>query len=106
MTKKCRTFEESTIEHLRDDPEVAQGYIQYAIEIFEEDKNIGAFLRSLHRYIEAKGGMTWLAERTTVSRQHLYAALSEGGNPSIDNPSIDTLRKILRPLGYKLSFRV
>jgi probable addiction module antidote protein len=42
-------------------------------------------------------GMTALAEATGLSRQALYAALSENGNPSLD-----TILKVTRALGIDL----
>lgn len=42
-------------------------------------------------------GMTALAEETGLSRQALYSALSENGNPSLD-----TTMKVIRALGIDL----
>lgn len=100
MKKQLRTFQESTIEHLKKDKEAAQAYLEVAMEEFDNDGDIGALLRSLRNFAEAQGGMTWLSRKTNVNRQHLYDALSGDSNPRID-----TLLKILTPLGYKVSFR-
>lgn len=45
-------------------------------------------------------GMTQLAKDTGLSRQSLYAALSEGGNPTLD-----TVLKVMRALGLELQAR-
>jgi probable addiction module antidote protein len=42
-------------------------------------------------------GMTELAEKTGLSRQALYTALSENGNPSLD-----TFMKVIKALGVEL----
>jgi len=42
-------------------------------------------------------GMALLAERTGLSRQALYKALGDEGNPTLD-----TLLKVIRALGLKL----
>jgi probable addiction module antidote protein len=42
-------------------------------------------------------GMAVLAEQTGLSRQSLYKALGEEGNPTLD-----TLLKVIRALGLKL----
>ncbi len=45
-------------------------------------------------------GMTTVAEQTGLSRQALYKALSDEGNPSLS-----TLLKVTRALGVRLSFQ-
>ena len=47
---------------------------------------------------EAQGGMTKLANRVSLTREGLYKALSENGNPHLD-----TMGKILHGLGFRFS---
>jgi len=72
----------------------------YLTEVFESGdprfiaKALGAVAR-------AKGGMTQLAKDTGISREALYRALSETGNPEFG-----TILKVLAALGVKLSASV
>jgi len=75
----------------------AQGYLQLALEELEEDGDMEAFLTALRSVAQAQGGIAHLAEQSGISRQHLYKALSEKGNPQLD-----TLSRILRGLGFRL----
>ena len=99
MTRKLpyRDFEEWHLERLAD-PEDALGYLQIALEEYEQDHDTEAFLLAVRDVAKAQGGMAALAERTSLSRQSLYKALSSKGNPKLD-----TLGNILQGLGYRLS---
>ena len=85
------------MEHLSD-PEEARGYLEVAIEDYEEDGDKEAFLLALRDVVEAQGGIGTLARRTGLDRRHLYRALSEEGNPYLD-----TIGKNLHGLGFRLS---
>lgn len=69
----------------------------YLTEVLESDdpryiaKALGAVAR-------ARGGMTQLAKDTGISREALYRALSETGNPEFG-----TVLKVMRALGVRLS---
>ena len=80
------------------DQEEAYGYLQVALEEYQEDNNLDAFLVALKNVASAQGGMTRLAKTTKLNRQSLYKTLSEKGNPRLDN-----FGAILKGLGYKLS---
>ena len=80
------------------DPENARSYLDVAIEEFEEDGDIDAFLLALRNVADAQGGIGQLARRTGLNREHLYRALSEEGNPQLT-----TVDKILHGLGFRLS---
>jgi probable addiction module antidote protein len=77
---KYRKFKEYHIEQLRD-PEDAKIYLSVALEEYEEDGDIEAFLLAVKDVAEARGGLSKLSERTSLTRQSLYKALSEKGNP-------------------------
>ena len=94
-----RTFKETLIEGLKD-PEEAEAYLEVALEEYEQDKNTEAFLMALRHVAEAQGGVTKLAERTQLNREHLYRALSGKGNPRLE-----TLDTILHGLGFRLAIR-
>ncbi len=80
------------------DPEEAYGYLQVALEEYQEDNNLEAFLVALKNVASAQGGMSKLAKATKLNRQNLYRILSEKGNPRLDN-----FGTILKGLGFKLS---
>jgi probable addiction module antidote protein len=69
-------------------------YLDAALE--EGDERV--LLAALRDAAEAVGGMSELARRTGLSRESLYRALSERGNPRWS-----TLVAILRALGVRLS---
>ncbi|ORC29589.1 putative addiction module antidote protein [Marispirochaeta aestuarii] len=75
-------------------------YLEAALEEYEHDGNLSAFLKAIRTVVDAQGGMTILAEKTELNRQHLYRSLSETGNPTIR-----TLNAVLLALGLKLSIQ-
>ena len=77
------------------DPIEAFGYLQVALEEYQEDQNLDAFLIALKNVTDAQGGMTKLAKNTKLNRQNLYRILSEKGNPRLDN-----FGAILKGLGF------
>jgi probable addiction module antidote protein len=81
------------IESLKD-PEEAAGYLNAALE----DGDITVFLLALNNVIQARGGITRLAEKIHKSRTSLYKALSKKGNPYLKNTN-----EILSAIGMHLS---
>ena len=71
-----------------------------ALDEYEKDDNLAAFLKAICTVVEAQGGIGALSEKINVNRQHLYRSLSEKGNPTIR-----TLHAILNGLGLKLTIR-
>jgi len=61
---KYRKFKEYHIEQLRD-PEDARIYLSVALEEYEEDGDIEAFLLAVKDVAEARGGLSKLAEHTS-----------------------------------------
>ena len=92
-----RSFRECLIEDLTN-PEEAINYLQVALEEYENDQNIAAFLLALKTVTFASGGISTLANRTSLNRQNLYRILSPQGNPRLS-----TLENILHGLGFRLS---
>lgn len=93
----CRNFKDYHIEQLRD-PEDAKIYLAVALEDYEKNEDIEAFLLAVRDVAEAQGGMSKLAERANLTHEGLYKALSENGNPQLN-----TMGKILHGLGFKFS---
>lgn len=82
-------------EFLKTDADVT-AYLQACMEEAPDD---AAFIaHALGVAARARGNMTGLARDTGVSREGLYKALSEDGNPSFG-----TVLKVVRALGYRLA---
>ena len=89
-------FDSWVIKNLKSDPELAKEYLTEVIKRFDEDEDIELLLKSLQKAAKAKG-WTYLEQETGISRQALYNALSENGNPRIK-----TFLNIINSLGYRL----
>lgn len=94
---KERTFAEFLNERLRDRDNAAV-YLSVALEEYEQDGDIAAFLLALRRVAEAQGGLGELAKRTELNRGNLYETLSTNGNPRFE-----TIAAIFHALGLRLS---
>jgi probable addiction module antidote protein len=93
---KSKAYHAELIEGLRD-PIEAEEYLNAALE--EEDPR--AVLGGVRNVAEAQGGVTQLAEKTKLNREHLYKMLAERGNHELK--SLDAL---LRALGFRLAVTV
>jgi probable addiction module antidote protein len=82
-----------TADYLTDDETIA-AYLTESLE--SDDPKIIA--KALGTVARAKGGMAHLARETGLSREALYRALSDTGNPELG-----TVLKVIRALGFKLS---
>ncbi|SHE22071.1 addiction module antidote protein [methanotrophic endosymbiont of Bathymodiolus puteoserpentis (Logatchev)] len=80
------------IEEYLDTPEMVLEYINAAIE--ENDQDL---LRIALGDVAKAQGMTEIAKKAHVSRQNLYKAFSDNGNPTLE-----TINKVLGALGLKL----
>lgn len=92
-----RSWKAYLLEELKD-PEVAQEYLEVAVEEYENDGDRQAFLLALRTVAQAQGGIAELARKSSISRQHLYRALSEKGNPTFE-----TLMAIFKALGLRFT---
>jgi probable addiction module antidote protein len=97
MSKKLRNHKEVVAEQLLN-PDIAKAYLDVALEEYEQDGDLAFFLEALRNVVEAREGMSRLAEKTGLNRQNLYRALSADGNPELR-----TISLILHNLGYRLS---
>lgn len=94
-----RNFDDYMTEHLQD-PNEAIAYLESALDEYEENNDMESFLLALRRVVEAKGGISKLAEETNLNRQNLYKILTNKANPKFS-----TLSKIIYSLGFKLSLK-
>jgi len=92
-----RNHDESVIEMIRNDPSFAEVYLHTAFEELDEEGGEASFLTALRQVVEARGGMAFVSERTGLSRESLYRALSPKGNPTLK-----TMKKVIHATG--LSF--
>ena len=76
------------------DPETIAAYLTEALES-DDPRYIAKALGAVAR---ARGGMSQLARKTGVTRESLYRALSETGNPELG-----TTLKVMRALGVRLT---
>lgn len=74
------------------DAEFAAQYLNAA----SEDDDPKTYLTALRKVVEARGGMTSIAEKTQLSRETLYRTLSSRGNPTIK-----TLTAVLKATGLR-----
>ena len=95
--RKYKNYEEGLKVRLADSA-YAKEYLTVALEEYEEDGNIEAFLLAIRDVANAQGGLSKLAEHTQLSHESLYKALSENGTLQFD-----TIGPILHGLGFKFS---
>lgn len=94
--RTSRGYRDGLLEALRD-PKEAAAYLDAALEAGDRS----AFLLAIRNVIDAVGGMTQMARETGLSRENLYRALSEQGNPELIS-----LEKLLKGLGLRLAVEV
>lgn len=92
MPKRSISHKDKLFEDLQD-PIFAAEYFNAVLE----DGDMGSILLCVKNLVEARGGMTKIAEQTGLNRESLYRSLSENGNPKLS-----TFYKILDAVGVKL----
>lgn len=92
-SSKVKTSPYEVAEHLRT-PEEMAAYLDAWLE--EAPDDVSGIARALGDIARAKG-MSQVAKEAGLSRESLYRALSEGGNPSFA-----TVLKVARALGVRL----
>lgn len=92
IQQKIKTKPYDTAEFLTD-PETIAAYLTEALES-DDPRDIAKALGAVAR---ARGGMAQLARETGVTRESLYRALSETGNPELG-----TALKVMHALGVRL----
>ena len=94
--KAAVAYEDGLYNDLQDQDFVIE-YLNAAME----DNNADLFLIALRDVVKARqGGIAIMAEETNLSRQNLYAMLSQKGNPRLNN-----LVSVLQSLGLSLQIR-
>ena len=98
--KEYRTWQEILLERLAADKKRAIGYLDVALEEYQEDGDTPFFLLGLQNVIESQGGVSEVAKKINISPQCLSDVLS-----SEEAPRLDTLNAILQALGGRLSIQ-
>jgi probable addiction module antidote protein len=88
------TLPHDTAEHLKTDEDVAL-YIEAVLEDGDP-----ALIRDAIGIVARARGMSQIAREAGLSRESLYKALSQSGNPSFE-----TVRAVLQALGLQLSVK-
>ncbi|MEO8400695.1 MAG: addiction module antidote protein [Gammaproteobacteria bacterium] len=88
-------YEEWLIESLKNKKEAAT-YLQVALEEYQNDGDLEAFMLALRHVAEAQGGIGKLSKKTHLNRESLYKTLSSKGNPKLQ-----TIGILLKGLGFE-----
>jgi len=94
--KASQPHDETVVELLKGDPEMADIYLATALEEVNLPGGQCALLAALRHIAEAQG-MANVAEKAGMPRESLYRALSPKGNPTIK-----TLLAVLGAAGLQL----
>jgi len=92
-------YDAALIEHFTKHPDELKGYLEVALEEYQEDGNEKAFLSALSLAAKVKGGFSKLSKSTGLNRESLYKALSEHRDPRLS-----TIIQVVSSLGYSLKF--
>ena len=93
---KYRTLEELSTEYFREYSEEINDFLNEIFSDYAQDGDSATLLSSLRVIVRVKG-LSTVAEEIGVTRQGLQKALSEKGNPRLDN-----INAIMRSIGYQL----
>ncbi|GJL64773.1 MAG: transcriptional regulator [Nitrospirales bacterium] len=96
MTKH-KKLEEVHEKYFREHPEEISNYLTEIFTTYAEDEDTAALLSQL-RVIARVRGISEISATIGISRQGLQKALSENGNPRLEN-----ITAIMKAMGYKLT---
>jgi probable addiction module antidote protein len=99
VKRKYRTLDEVSEEYYRNHPDEIDGYLTTVFEEYAKDGCTPALLSSLRMIARVKG-ISVIAEQTGLTRNGIQKALSEQGNPRLEN-----INSIMRALGYHLTLQ-
>ena len=94
MNEKIRTYDYDAVNYIKTDEE----WISYLNRCIELDEGDGRLIRLALGDMARAKGLTKVARKAGMTRQGLKKALSEEGNPYFD-----TIMKVIRALGLKLT---
>lgn len=91
-----RTLDDIETEYLQNHPEEIDAYISDIFEEYANDGDTASLLASLRIVAKVKG-VSSIANTVGITRQGLQKALSDKGNPRLEN-----INAIMRAMGYQL----
>lgn len=91
--KLTESYHRDLLKRLRDNPKFALAYLNECLQ----DPDEGSFLLALRDVAEAHGFKN-LAEKSRITREHLFRMLSRNGNPRLTS-----LRQLTKALGWTLA---
>jgi probable addiction module antidote protein len=86
--------------HFLKNKKEAASYLQTALDEYQSDGDLDAFLLALRHVADAQGGIGLLSKKTHLNRESLYKTLSSKGNPKLQ-----TIGILLKGLGFEFSIR-
>ncbi len=90
------TWHAFLVEQLAEEEDVS-GYLSAVIEEYQIHRNLAIIQLALQYVVEAKGGISEIAEKIDIESQVLSAVLDD-----TKTPNIDTLRTVLNAFGCYL----
>ena len=100
IRKVTGSYDEWLIKLLRNKNEAAT-YLQVALDEYQKDNDLEAFLLALRHVAEAQGGLGKLSKKTHLNRESLYKTLSSKGNPKLQ-----TIALLLKGLGFEFFIKI
>ena len=98
--KKLRTWREYLIKRLAADRGRASGYLQAALEDYQNHGDAAVFLLALQTVVESQGGISEIAKQIDINPETLSEMLV-----SEVLPPIGTLTTVLNALGCQISIQ-
>lgn len=93
-------YQKWLIKSLKNKKEAA-AYLQTALQEYQKDNHLEAFLMALRHVAEAQGGLSKLSKKTHLNRESLYKTLSSKGNPKLQ-----TIGLLLKGLGFEFFIKI
>ncbi len=94
---KYRSFDELSEDYFAQHPEEIDDFLSEIFETYALDDDSAALLSGLRIIARAKG-VSAMAEKIGITRQGLQKALSNKGNPRLEN-----INAIMKAMGYRLT---
>ena len=93
--KPSKSYHDDLLQRLAK-PKYAAAYLNSCLE----DGDEGVFLLALRDVAQVHGGISQLAKKTHLNREHLFRMLSKTGNPQLHS-----LRQIAGAIGLKFTLQ-
>jgi probable addiction module antidote protein len=96
--RRYRDMDNYILELLKD-PKEAEAYLNASIDVYMEDGNTAAFCIALEHLVKSRCPVAEFSEKNSINRKQLYRIFRNE-----INPSMETVFKILKSLGFKIQF--